>query len=101
MPGDKTPGSGAVAGKPPAAVREDSWKKAKKLSWKEQKKLKKLKKSMKSWKFARHPKSSSSTNPETDPGSSSKNPLSAAVRLLLQVPKAELKHSTAMPQGPQ
>ena len=98
MPGNKTPGSGAVAGKPPAVVREDSWKKAKKLSWKE---LKKLKKSMKSREFARHPGSSSSTNPETDPGSSSKNPLPAAVRFLLQAPEGELEPTPAMTPGPQ
>tara|TARA_Y100000356_G_scaffold134695_1_gene144724 strand:- start:825 stop:1130 length:306 start_codon:yes stop_codon:yes gene_type:complete len=101
MPGNKTPGSGAVAGKPPAVVREDSWKKAKKLSWKELKKLKKLKKSMKSREFARHPGSSSSTNPETDPGSSSKNPLPAAVRFLLQAPEGELEPTPAMTPGPQ
>ena len=97
MSGNKTPGLKTVADKPPPVKRKDNWKKAKKL--------KKLRKLMKSRDFVdhfgKHPGSSSSTNLETDPGSSSKNPLSAAVRLLLQVPKAELKPSPAVTPGPQ
>ena len=93
MPGDKTPGPGAVAGNPPAVKRKPSYK--------ELKAAKKYKKAMRSLDFGKHPKSSSSTNPETDPGSSSKNPLSAAVRLLLQAPEGELEPTPAMTPGPQ
>ena len=93
MPGNKTPGSGAVAGKPPAMKRKPSYK--------ELKAARKYRKAMKSLDFGEHPKSSSSTNPKTDPGSSSKNPLPAAVRFLLQAPEGELEPTPAMTPGPQ
>ena len=97
MPGDKTPGPGAVAGKPPKVKRKPSYK--------ELKEARKYKKARKSRDFVdhfgKHPGSSSSTNPETDPGSSSKNPLSAAVRLWLQAPEGELEPTPAMTPGPQ